>query len=268
MSDERDAVDFAGFKDAGVPTQEDRVHGQAVSESREAGRSSDADTAVWRSKKTSGSSAGTVMGWLLGVGCVIALLAILDSTSEPRTTRQTPSSVPMVAPQPAPAETPAVTHSREEKPPVGVSVLTRGQLRWCVFWDWRIKKLAQGITDDPVVPAYNRLVDDYNSRCVNVSYYENDLTPVRRELEQHKGELESSVAAIEREWTQQYLVPVVRDIQRSLTQLGYNPGPIDGVVGPQTRNAIREIERDYGVEQTGLANIALRDALRELAGRR
>jgi len=32
---------------------------------------------------------------------------------------------------------------------------------------------------------------------------------------------------------------LVRDIQSGLAELGYDPGPVDGVMGPKTRSAIR-----------------------------
>ena len=39
---------------------------------------------------------------------------------------------------------------------------------------------------------------------------------------------------------------LVQKIQEKLQALGYDPGPADGVVGPRTRRAIGEFERDRG----------------------
>jgi phage tail tape-measure protein len=36
-------------------------------------------------------------------------------------------------------------------------------------------------------------------------------------------------------------------VQAGLTQLGYNPGPVDGVMGSQTRSAIEAYQRDHGL---------------------
>jgi peptidoglycan hydrolase-like protein with peptidoglycan-binding domain len=36
-------------------------------------------------------------------------------------------------------------------------------------------------------------------------------------------------------------------VQAGLAQLGYNPGPIDGVMGAQTRSAIEAYQRDHGL---------------------
>jgi peptidoglycan hydrolase-like protein with peptidoglycan-binding domain len=38
----------------------------------------------------------------------------------------------------------------------------------------------------------------------------------------------------------------VANIQRDLTRLGYDPGPIDGLLGPRTRAAIARFENDQG----------------------
>lgn len=38
----------------------------------------------------------------------------------------------------------------------------------------------------------------------------------------------------------------VADIQRDLKKLGYNTGPVDGVLGPRTKTAIAQFERDQG----------------------
>ena len=44
---------------------------------------------------------------------------------------------------------------------------------------------------------------------------------------------------------------MVRDAQRALRDAGYEPGRIDGVMGPTTQAAIREFQASYGLPQTG-----------------
>ena len=41
------------------------------------------------------------------------------------------------------------------------------------------------------------------------------------------------------------------DVQRALLTLGYDPGPIDGAMGPSTSRAIRNFQKDSGQEETG-----------------
>jgi Putative peptidoglycan binding domain len=42
----------------------------------------------------------------------------------------------------------------------------------------------------------------------------------------------------------------VREAQRTLRELGYHPGPADGVVGPKTKDALARYQRSEGIEVT------------------
>jgi TPR repeat protein len=53
-----------------------------------------------------------------------------------------------------------------------------------------------------------------------------------------------------REWRPKPFA-LVRSIQHGLTNLGYSPGPVDGVFGRGTRAAIRDFERDLGRPPVG-----------------
>jgi uncharacterized protein len=43
----------------------------------------------------------------------------------------------------------------------------------------------------------------------------------------------------------------VEDIQATLLNLGYEPGPLDGILGAQTRDAVRAFQRGSGLAETG-----------------
>jgi len=43
-------------------------------------------------------------------------------------------------------------------------------------------------------------------------------------------------------------------VQAALRREGYNPGPIDGVIGGQTRDAIADYQHDHGLAPTGSIN--------------
>src|SRR5271168_2036562 len=47
---------------------------------------------------------------------------------------------------------------------------------------------------------------------------------------------------------------LVREIQFMLLRLGMEPGPIDGVIGPQTDGAWRKFQQDTGLPQADLVN--------------
>jgi peptidoglycan hydrolase-like protein with peptidoglycan-binding domain len=53
----------------------------------------------------------------------------------------------------------------------------------------------------------------------------------------------------------------VLQAQRRLQALGFDPGPIDGVLGPRTEEAIREYQRTQGLRATGVLDAETRAAL-------
>ncbi len=55
--------------------------------------------------------------------------------------------------------------------------------------------------------------------------------------------------------------PVVEAAQRKLAENGYDPGPIDGVMGSRTRDEIRQFQRSVGLLDTGQLDEATRAAL-------
>ena len=54
---------------------------------------------------------------------------------------------------------------------------------------------------------------------------------------------------------------LVRDAQVALRDAGYEPGRIDGVMGPKTQAAIREFQASHGLPQTGRLDEATRQQL-------
>jgi hypothetical protein len=53
----------------------------------------------------------------------------------------------------------------------------------------------------------------------------------------------------------------VQKLQRELGQLNYYEGPVDGVMGPQTSAAVKDLQRQAGLPQTGTMNAATQAAL-------
>jgi peptidoglycan hydrolase-like protein with peptidoglycan-binding domain len=44
---------------------------------------------------------------------------------------------------------------------------------------------------------------------------------------------------------------IVRKIQATLEAKGFDPGPIDGVIGPKTRAAVRKYQDHFGIKASG-----------------
>jgi len=56
----------------------------------------------------------------------------------------------------------------------------------------------------------------------------------------------------------------IRNIQRHLSALGYDPGPADGIMGPRTAQAIRAFQRNLGIEPDGIPSTTLQAFLTAL----
>lgn len=53
----------------------------------------------------------------------------------------------------------------------------------------------------------------------------------------------------------------VRQVQEALKNQGQDPGPIDGIMGPQTRQALRAFQGKNGLKQTGTLDIETKEKL-------
>jgi hypothetical protein len=58
----------------------------------------------------------------------------------------------------------------------------------------------------------------------------------------------------------------VADVQRELTRLGYDPGPVDGQFGSQTKTAVRTYQEDYNLVVDGRASGPLLDHMVQQGG--
>lgn len=58
-----------------------------------------------------------------------------------------------------------------------------------------------------------------------------------------------------------------RDVQEKLTLLGYEPGPVDGLMGPKTRAAVRQFQTDAEIKVDGIVGPQTRRALDEAIDR-
>ena len=56
---------------------------------------------------------------------------------------------------------------------------------------------------------------------------------------------------------------VVVEIQKSLKDMGYNPGVVDGINGKQTQQAIRRYQQDHGLVVDGRATPDLMNHIRQ-----
>ena len=57
----------------------------------------------------------------------------------------------------------------------------------------------------------------------------------------------------------------MREAQRILNLLGYNVGPVDGILGPRTTAGIRSYQADQNLTQNGTINASLMSSLRRVS---
>jgi peptidoglycan hydrolase-like protein with peptidoglycan-binding domain len=55
--------------------------------------------------------------------------------------------------------------------------------------------------------------------------------------------------------------PAIAEAQRALKDIGFDPGSVDGVLGQQTRQAVRDFQRIKGLRVTGDLDHETREAL-------
>ncbi len=157
----------------------------------------------------------------------------------------------------------------EEIPPIGQDLLlTKDQVRYCVYQAARIEYLRDMPINDSEIDRFNALIDHYNLRCAQFRYQQGVLQSVERELPGRIGILYSEALRISLSWkgstipslnrttSQQpgtvLLSPMSKDdtliIQRRLAELGFYKFTIDGVWGGGTRQALMEFKASHGLE--------------------
>lgn len=241
------------------------------------------------SQLPSTESSGAKWFWaFVGLGVMIWLFnAAKENGSRSSGSRSytPPSSSSTYTASPAP-KTPR-TVLEFSKPPVGQNnILSMPQIRWCLREDIRVQALRPLTTSNQEIDQFNAVVSDYNRRCGSFRYRQGTLERARREVEAVRAEIVAatiqesptqlggssgtrsaetrkvmpppSVPSVQRRPSHQRS-EVVFQIQSLLKQLGYNPGPADGIYGVKTKAAIEAYERDHGRPVSG-------DATAELLG--
>ena len=61
----------------------------------------------------------------------------------------------------------------------------------------------------------------------------------------------SSATSEEEPWFKDRGPHIIRQAQQMLKDAGHNPGPIDGILGPRTEQALKDFQQAQGIEATG-----------------
>ncbi|NLV45894.1 MAG: hypothetical protein GXY07_15500 [Candidatus Hydrogenedentes bacterium] len=151
------------------------------------------------------------------------------------------------------------------KPPAGTNyVLSIPQICWCIREDIRLDAMRDYITNFNV-DFFNDLVNDYNARCAKFLYNNNDLEYAHQIVEGQRINIETSAiveANTHGRKTESATSLMIKEIQTLLHELGYNPGPIDGLLGTKTSEAIKSFQNDKGIFVDGKISSTLLSTLR------
>jgi peptidoglycan hydrolase-like protein with peptidoglycan-binding domain len=217
-----------------------------------------------------------------------------QSTSYPGGQSRPPSG-------PSPVTTPKAQLPLEEMPAVGSGILfSQNNIRYCRYQKERLKNVGSDLRGNHEIELFNRLVDDYNSRCANFQYRANDLEIVVAELSGRANALAAEARGIVEGWRKP--LPLSRTsiassigpspigsarsvetpensavsvsqnadllelpnallVQKRLADLGYFNGPINGTWGPVSRNSLRSFKSSNGLANDDLYDVATAEAL-------
>ncbi|WP_417535140.1 peptidoglycan-binding domain-containing protein [Methylophaga sp.] len=231
-------------------------------------------------EKNNGNSSNAKNGLIV---LAVLVFLVLLANQESSNTNHKNSYSPVNSTSSVPKE---VKGPRYEKPPVGSGqVLGLPELRWCVREGMRVDFLRSKVSVNSQVTKFNELVGNHNSRCGNFRYREGLLARAEREVESYRNQIEK--AAIEygvshgllenkstsaprpnnSEGKKKELYvnsQLTLEAQDILNTLGYSAGVPDGIYGPNTIGAVKEFQRDIGIEADGIIDRVLLNKLKSI----
>ena len=169
------------------------------------------------------------------------------------------------------------------KPSVGNNnVLSVPEIRWCIREKIRIEAMRDVIDTNDGIDEFNRIVNDYNSRCGSYRYRQGSQAQAERDVEPYRSQIVAKAIREARQLGRSYRpsypsassgtltdgIPkkpsarYIKEVQQLLTDLGYDPGPVDGDYGRQTAAAVKAFQRDFGFAQDGWIDEDLLNMLR------
>ena len=210
--------------------------------------------------------------WFIALG-IIVLIGIANKDNEPSNNRPTANTNATTVSRPPPSQTasaPQITSSPKSvsadliysKPYPGTNnVHSISELRWCTREGIRIDVMRNLIDSNAGVEAFNRLINDYNSRCSSYRYQTRDLTRAETEVNNHWANI--AIQATRDAEKLGMNDQLTLKTQRLMAQLGYNPGVADGIFGWKTFSETRKVQADYGLKQTGLLSVDFLEVLQK-----
>ena len=272
-----------------APKQPPQPQQESVSSESEGKTTSFAPPIETVSSGKSGGGSGDK--WILGIIVVAFVIWLIynigpsnkkPSFNSPSSSQN--SSYPQSNSAPE-AQIPSATRTaqlRYIKPSVGTNnVLSVPEIRWCIREGIRIEAMRDIIDTNEGIDKFNQIVDDYNGRCESYRYLQGHKTRAERDVEPFRSQIVKEAIQEARQVGRSYqssypsvspgastssaskktIAQYTRDAQQILTDLGYDPGPIDGQCGPRTMAAVKQFQKEAGLAEDGIINEELVEKL-------
>ena len=246
--------------------------------------------------KTSGtfkSGGGSGGKWILGIIAAIFVIWLMNaggqgnnrSSYSPSSSSQSYSYLQSTqGPETQMSSTTQGGGLQYTRPSVGTdNVLPVTEIRWCIRERIRIEAMRDVINTNAGIDKLNRFVDDYNSRCGSYRYRDSSHSQAKREVETYRSQIVAEAireaSQLDRSYQSSYPsasssastssalkkpdAQLTREAQQLLTDLGYDPGPIDGDYGRRTADAVKAFQHTAGIDQDGWIDEDLLSTLRK-----
>ena len=232
--------------------------------------------------KNDGDSGGK---WFLGLLAVVFVIFLVsDKKQSTNTPADNPPSASLIGLDPIATQNSGLQY---KKPSVGTdNVLSAPHILWCIREDIRIETMMDIIDTNDGIDALNRIINDYNIRCGSYRYRQGAQQRAERDIEAYRSQIELEAihdarqlnrshqssppsevpgASTDGATVQHLITQYTQEVQQLLTDIGYDPGPIDGQYGPRTVGAVKAFQRDLGITQDGQITQDLVSALKKSA---
>lgn len=151
---------------------------------------------------TSGKRNGNENGkWIIGIiGGIFVILLIINGgqhTENPSPTPQSSSEATIysktnsspVSQNPRPNRRTGIQYI---KPTAGTdNLLSVAEIRWCIREEIRIAAMRDIINNNSGIYKFNRIINDYNSRCVHYRYHQDSKTKAELEVAPYRNRIVS-----------------------------------------------------------------------------
>ena len=215
--------------------------------------------------------------WFFAIIGVVFLIWLVNQADGPSNTTRSSSS-PSYSP---PISKPSLNQSTAQTTKPGINyqiplvgrnnVLSITEIRWCSKESIRIEAMQNVNTTQKGINRFNRIVSDYNSRCGEYRYRQGNLSRAQRDVEPYRSQIVAEAIREAKGYDTTYSptysskpstpkkissskkpsVKFTREAQQLLTNLGYKPGPIDGLYGHKTSEAVKSFQRTTGIKVDG-----------------